>query len=214
METLKDYYLDSLSELKVDGWMYRTKGSAQIQVWREDVVQSLSGEFIDDRRYFRGMYKGRRFFGKQFMKPNVPSWSIRDSIKYQFENLLLLEDMEYVPDPLFFTDNVIGMEYVEGRTIKELALKGKLSPALAARITTQLVDAGQKVVSKLNSVGRKYDCSYNNILVRMDNRIMFVDFDYSNLPSRNVDALVQILKDLVVGVASFSKDGQLQYKEQ
>lgn len=209
MEILEDYYLNSLSELKIDSWMYRTKGSAQVQVWHKKSTQRPASKFIDDRRYFSGMYKGREFFGKQFVKPNLPHWSIQRSVEYQFESLLLLRSMKCVPEPLFLTDNVVGMEYIKGRTIKMLVGEGDLDAALAEHIIEQLMDVGSEVVGRLRTIGRRYDCSYNNILVKKDKKIVFVDFDHVNI-IKSIGAIIQVLRDLVSGDAFFTKVGQLQ----
>lgn len=208
MEIPKGYYLDSLSKAEIDGWLYRTKGSAQIQFWFKQPLDSL-GKFISHRRYFKGKIDGHRFFAKQFLEPNLPNWTVKQSIEYQFQNLFLFRSISNVPSPLFLTDDIVGMEYIEGKTIKELVLHGKFDVKLAELIISQLEKIGPMIILKLESIGRRYDCSYNNILVKDSGRIVFVDFDYANKP-KSIANVVQILKDLTVGRISFDRNGQLR----
>ncbi len=208
MEIPRDYYLDSLNELEIDGWLYRTEGSAQIQSWFNQPLDSF-GKFISHRRYFKGKIGKHRFFAKQFLEPNLPHWTIKQSIEYQFQNLLLFGDMSKVPSPLFLTDDTVGMEYIEGKTIKDLIMHGKFDIKLAELIIFQVEETGPIIAQRLESIRRKYDCSYNNILVRDNGQIVFVDFDYANKP-KSIANVIQVLKDLIVGRISFDRSGQLQ----
>ena len=209
MKSLKDYYLDSPSELKIDGWLYRTKGSAQIQCWHSCPLHLPSSEFIKFRRYCRGEFRNERFFAKQFLEPYPPHWTIEESIEYQFQNLLLLKDLRSVPTPLFLTDDTLGMEYVKGETIKNLTLKNNFDNKLAKSIISQLEEQGPTIVARLKKTGRKYDCSYNNILVKENGQIVFVDFDYSNLSNRTIANLISTIKALGKKETFFTEDGQI-----
>lgn len=195
MGSLKDYYLDSLSELKVDGWLYRTGGSAQLQCWYSHPLHPPPPEFIKFRQYFKGKFRGKQFFAKQFLEPNLSDWTIKQSVEYQFQNLLLFEDMPCVPNPLFLTSSIVGMEFVEGKTIKELAMNGKSNRTLVEQIIAQIRMNGPIIIERLRSLNRLYDCSYNNILVKEDGAIMFVDFDYvhKNL-NRSISKILRIVK--------------------
>jgi len=207
--SLKDYYLDSLSELKIDGWLYRTKGSAQIQYWHSCPLHPPSSKLIKFRRYFRGEFRDKRFFAKQFLEPYPPHWTIKESIEYQFQNLLLLKDLRSVPIPLFLTDDILGMEYIKGETVKNLNLKNKFNNILAGNIISQLEEQGPTIIARLEKTRRKYDCSYNNILVKENGQIVFVDFDYSNLSNRTITNLISTIKALGKKEASFTEDGQI-----
>ena len=209
MESLKDYYLDSLSELKVDGWLYRTKGSAQIQYWHSCPIQSPSPKLIKFRRYFRGEFRNKRFFAKQFLKPYFPPWTIKESVEYQFQNLLLMKDLKSVPGPLFLTNDTVGMEYIEGETIKNLALKNKFNNTFAKNIILQLEEQGPTIIARLKKVGRKYECSYNNVLVKKNGQIIFVDFDYWGLSKETIPNFVEIIKALGEKKIFFTKNGKI-----
>ena len=67
----KEYYLDSLNELEIAGQLFRTGGSGQTQVWVEKVNEKPKGKYITFRQYFKGQYKGNKFFAKQFLDPNL-----------------------------------------------------------------------------------------------------------------------------------------------
>jgi len=209
LEIPKGYYLDSLNRLGTDGQLFRSKGSAQIQIWSKDLNKKPMGNFINHRRYFSGKHSGRRFFAKQFLEPNLPILSIRESVEYQFQNLLLLKGMKCTPMPLFLTDDTVGMEYIEGETIKGLVLKHKFDNKLAECIISQIQEWGPVIVNKLRAIGRGYDCSYNNILVNKDGQITFVDFDYAG-NARSVEGLIRIIKNLISESIFFAKDGYLR----
>lgn len=209
MEIPRDYYLDSLNKLEIDSQLFRSKGSSQLQIWNKNLNKKPIGNFIDHRRYFRGKYKGIKFFAKQFLESNFPIMSIKKSIEYQFQNLLLLKDIKCTPAPLFLTDDTVGMEYIEGETIKSLVLKNKFDDKLANHIICQIQEWGVIIVSRLNAIGRGYDCSYNNILVDGTGQITFVDFDYAG-KTKTIDGIIQIIKDLIIGSIFFAKDGHLR----
>lgn len=211
MEIPGDYYLDSLNELEVYAWLYRTEGSDQIHYWHKSRLEKIEGNIFRDRLYFKGIYRGKEFFAKQFLKPNLPHWSIRKSVEYQFENLLLFADIGYVPEPLFLTKDTLGMQYVKGETIKNLAMKNEFDHNYAKRIILELQEKAPLIIDKLQSIGRSYDCSYNNILVKKDGEIVFVDFDYAE-NARSVDDLIKIIHNLKTGAARFGKNGELIYR--
>lgn len=195
LEIPKGYYLDSTTELKIDSWMYRTEGSNQTQVW----INSSNKPFedcIDYRRYFRGMYENKKFFAKQYLKPAYPLKSIEDSARYHFQGLLLLKNTGCTPKPLFLIRDTIGMEYIEGKTIKSLALENKLTNELVERIVDSLEKKGKIIIEKLKQIGRRYDCSYNNILVReqyfVDGEVVFIDFD----PAKNTKTINMVIETM------------------
>jgi len=192
LEIPKDYYLDSTNELKIDGWMYRTAGSGQIQRWVDSPVKPFKG-CIDYRRYFRGMYKGKKFFAKQYLKPASPLKSLEASVEYHIQSLLLLEDMGCTPKPMFLTNDTLGMEYIEGKTIKSLVVKTELNKEFAEKIIIQLEENGKAIVNKLASIGRKYDRSVNNILVKENGKVIFIDFDPSGL-FRTIADIIKIIR--------------------
>lgn len=204
----RDYYLDSLNEVKICDYLYRTGGSAQIQSWGKELGKEFMGNIVKHRKYFKGIFRGKMVFVKQFIEPNLRNWTIKESIEYQFQNLLLLKDLKYVPQPLFLTDDVVGMEYIEGETIKNLVFQKRFDLELGKSVVQQLRERGAIIVSKLRSINRKYDCSYNNILVKKDGQITFVDFDYSP-PLKSVDEMAQIIESLANGKLFFKRDGRL-----
>jgi len=195
LEIPKGYYLSSISELKIDGWLYRTEGFKQTQLWSDSLVKPFK-DCIDYRRYFRGMHKNKKFFAKQYLEPAHPFESIEDSVEYHFQNLLFLKDTGCTPKPLFLTHDTVGMEYIEGRTIKNLVLENKLTIELARKIVDSLETNGKAIIRDLGSMGRRYDCSDNNILVRehcfSDGEIVFIDFD----PAIKGNAINNVIKKI------------------
>jgi len=193
LEIPKGYYLSSISELKIDGWLYRTEGSNQTQLWSDSPIKPFE-DCIDYRRYFRGMHKNKKFFAKQYLKPTHPFESIKDSVEYHFQNLLFLKNAGCTPKPLFLTHDTIGMEYIEGKTIKNLVLENKFTIELARKIMDSLKTNGKAIIRDLGSMRRRYDCSYNNILVREhcsnDGEIVFIDFDPAIKP-KPIDSIIK-----------------------
>jgi len=191
----KEYYLDSLDEVEIVGQLFRTGGSGQVQVWAEGSSEKPKGKFINFRKYYRGRYMGQEFFAKQFLQPNLPGWTVKESIEYQFQNLLFLKHMKCIPVPLFLTADTVGMEFIEGETIKKLGLSGRIDSKLAGCIIKQVQKYGPIIVDALKIERRGYDCSYNNILVKADGEIIFVDFDWCSVGwNRTPERVVSFLR--------------------
>ena len=201
MDISADYYLSSPNDLEIERWLHRTEGSTQAQIWRDNNTPEPVGDFIDYRRYFTGRYRGERFFAKEFLRSNRADWSIKQSIEYQFENLLLLSDLEYVPKPMFLTEKIIGMEYVSGGTIRNLCTEGQMDLQVLNAMIPQIYDRASAITSLLKSVDRKYDLSPNNIIIKPDGEAVFVDFDYCANEAVTPDRLVSIIMQLVTNTS-------------
>jgi RIO-like serine/threonine protein kinase len=211
LEIPNDYYLSSLSEVEVDGALLRTEGSDQRQFWVDDDDDDFEIQnTVSHREYFHGYYEGNQFFAKRFLEPNRSNWTVRRSVEYQFQNLLLLQDQSFVPDPLFLTEDTVGMKYVSGDPIKEFLLDNATKYTEVQDIIDQVWEKYKIVDHELSKFDRNYDCSYNNILVSDEHGVIFVDFDYASNPNKFYE-LIQVLDDIQNQRAKFDKSGTLQY---
>jgi len=207
---LDEYYLDSKNNnYKTIKKLIRTKGSSQIHFWTVD-DEGINDNNIEQRRSYKVIeYKDKQVFVKTFKAPNKKNWNIKKSIRYQAENLYFFKEFTYVPKLIFFTDESIGMDYIQAKTLKEYLAEKKIKSELNQLINDIIVKA-RSITQILNKHNRLYDLSYNNILVK-NNKAYFIDFDYSK-KQQPIDIIIKIIKDVHEGEAFFSEDGYLVYK--
>ncbi|MBN4064978.1 hypothetical protein JYU04_04500, partial [Dehalococcoides mccartyi] len=169
MEIPSAYFLDSTDSLKFESELFRTAGSHQVQEWVEIGQESGLDDPISNRRYFKGLVGDKVFFAKEFLRPNIDEWTVVESVRYQFENFLLLIDLPFVPTPLFYTTTMLGIEFVEGRSIKQLAIDGVAQTRLQGEFVSDLARCLEQIETRLSSRSRRYDASFNNVIVGEDN---------------------------------------------
>lgn len=209
LEIPSAYFLSSTDDLVIEAELFRTEGSQQVQEWVEIGHESGLENAITYRRYFKGRIGERTFFAKEFLVSNAENWTIAESVRYQFENLLILIDLPFVPAPLFYTPTMLGFEFVEGRNIRQMVADGMASKLsendFVARFTAHL----QQIEDRLSGRGRRYDASFNNVLIGDDNSIHFIDFDFVPKSSWKHN-LGDDVRRIASGEMPIKPDGQMQ----
>jgi predicted Ser/Thr protein kinase len=145
-------------------------------------------------------------FVKRIISCPLKKLSIPEFIKLQAENLLELDDLDFVPRLEFYTLDSIGMTYFENsKTIKQIFMEGDSLPDY---LVDDIISKARLLVNRLGQKKMNYDLSVNNILVR-DGSVFFVDFDYSRRRA-SVSRLKFVLENLISGDMFFDSRGKLR----
>ena len=208
MEKLEDFYLNLNKEnFEKIRTIYRTKKSSQIIINKKTLFNFFRIE--NKREYYIIEYKRRKVFVKEFKKTNKKNWSIETSVKYQAKNYFLLRNFDFIPKMIFFDNTKIGIDFISGKTLKQLLTEKnnhnkirKLLPKIKSRL--------EKIIKTLNKNNVKYDISLNNILINNE-KIYFIDFDYSNRQLK-ISEFMKLIQNILDEKIVVKKDGYLYEK--